>query len=151
MLSAFSTMAIGLTTQREGGTLKRLRGTPLPPWVFMAAQVVRAILLIACGAVPRPAVPGALTFRGPADTDALRELLRELVRGDVQRVAFVVPAGAAWALPAYELALLTARHLAGQSVRGAELTLLTPEEAPLAVFGAAASTAIGELLDATQL
>lgn len=47
MLSAFSTMAIGLTTQRESGQLKRLRGTPLPPWVFMAAQVVRAILLIA--------------------------------------------------------------------------------------------------------
>ena len=47
MLSAFSTMAIGLTAQREGGTLKRLRGTPMPPWVFMAAQVVRAILLIA--------------------------------------------------------------------------------------------------------
>lgn len=46
MLSAFSTMAIGLTTQRESGQLKRLRGTPLPPWVFMAAQVVRAILLI---------------------------------------------------------------------------------------------------------
>lgn len=47
MLTAFSTMAIGLTTQRESGTLKRLRGTPLPPWVFMAAQVVRAVLLIA--------------------------------------------------------------------------------------------------------
>jgi ABC-2 type transport system permease protein len=46
MLSAFSTMAIGLTTQRESGQLKRLRGTPLPPWVFMVAQVVRAILLI---------------------------------------------------------------------------------------------------------
>lgn len=47
MLSAFSTMAIGLTTQRESGQLKRLSGTPLPPWVFMVAQVVRAILLIA--------------------------------------------------------------------------------------------------------
>lgn len=46
MLSAFSTMAIGLTAQRESGQLKRLRGTPLPPWVFLAAQVFRAILLI---------------------------------------------------------------------------------------------------------
>jgi ABC-2 type transport system permease protein len=46
MLSAFSTMAIGLTAQRESGQLKRLRGTPLPPWTFMAAQVVRAIVLI---------------------------------------------------------------------------------------------------------
>jgi ABC-2 type transport system permease protein len=47
MLSAFSTMAIGLTTQRESGQLKRLRGTPLPAWVFLAAQVLRSILLIA--------------------------------------------------------------------------------------------------------
>ncbi|MBA3717247.1 MAG: ABC transporter permease [Actinobacteria bacterium] len=46
MLSAFSTMAIGLVAQRESGQLKRLRGTPLPPWVFMVAQVLRAILLI---------------------------------------------------------------------------------------------------------
>ena len=46
MLSAFSTVAIGLTTQRESGQLKRLRGTPLPPWVFLAAQVVRSILLV---------------------------------------------------------------------------------------------------------
>jgi ABC-2 type transport system permease protein len=46
MLSAFSTMAIGLTAQRESGQLKRLRGTPLPPSIFMVAQVVRAILLI---------------------------------------------------------------------------------------------------------
>jgi ABC-2 type transport system permease protein len=46
MLSAFSTMAIGLVTQRESGQLKRLRGTPLRPWVFMVAQVIRAVLLI---------------------------------------------------------------------------------------------------------
>jgi len=46
MLSAFSTMAIGLVAQRESGQLKRLRGTPLPPWVFMVAQVMRAIILI---------------------------------------------------------------------------------------------------------
>lgn len=46
MLSAFSTIAIGLVNMRESGQLKRLRGTPLPPWVFMVAQVIRSVLLI---------------------------------------------------------------------------------------------------------
>jgi ABC-2 type transport system permease protein len=47
MMSAFSTLAIGLTTQRESGQLKRLRGTPLPSWTFIGAQVLRSIVLVA--------------------------------------------------------------------------------------------------------
>ena len=35
-------------------------------------------LLIACGAEPRPAVPGAITFRGPADTGKIEQLLAEI-------------------------------------------------------------------------
>jgi sulfide:quinone oxidoreductase len=65
-------------------------------------------LLIACGAVPATAVPGALTFRGPADTEAFTGLLGELEAGSVRRLVFAVPWGAVWALPLYELALMTA-------------------------------------------
>jgi ABC-2 type transport system permease protein len=46
MMSAFSTLAISLTTQRESGQLKRLRGTPLPPWAFMTAQILRSLVLV---------------------------------------------------------------------------------------------------------
>jgi sulfide:quinone oxidoreductase len=112
-----------------------------------AEQAVRYDhLLVACGTSPKPAVPGALTFRGPADTDAFRRLLDELRRGEAHRVVFAVPAGTSWALPAYELALLTARHVAGQGIGSVELTLVTPEREPLAIFGAAASAAIAEQL-----
>ena len=48
-------------------------------------------LLLACGAVPEPAVAGALTFRGPADSPRMRELLGEIERGEVAKVAFAVP------------------------------------------------------------
>jgi ABC-2 type transport system permease protein len=41
-LSTFTTLAISLTTQRERGQLKRYRGTPMPPWTFIAGQIVRA-------------------------------------------------------------------------------------------------------------
>ena len=58
-LSTFTTLAVSLTTQRENGQLKRYRGTPMPPWTFIAAQIVRATtqallmtaLLLAVGAL----------------------------------------------------------------------------------------------------
>jgi ABC-2 type transport system permease protein len=45
-MSCFNTLAISLTTQRETGQLKRLRGTPMPAWTFVAAQIVRSIAMV---------------------------------------------------------------------------------------------------------
>ena len=104
-------------------------------------------LLIACGAVPTTAVPGALTFRGPADSGRMRELLDELDRGGIARVAFAVPWGATWALPAYELALMTAAHLSAVGTYAVELSIVTPEHEPLQLFGKPASEAVRGLLD----
>ena len=105
------------------------------------------MLLIACGAAPKPAVEGALTFRGPADTSRIEQLLAEIERGEVRRVAFAVPAGAVWSLPAYELALLTASWLDDRSIDGVELALVTPEDEPLRIFGPEPSAAVQALLD----
>jgi sulfide:quinone oxidoreductase len=105
------------------------------------------VLLVACGASPTPAVPGALTFRGPADTERIRQLLEEIVAGQVGRVAFVVPWGAVWSLPIYELALMTAAYLAERELVRVELALVTPEEVPLQLFGRAGSEAVRELLE----
>jgi ABC-2 type transport system permease protein len=44
-LSTFTNLAISLTTQRETGQLKRLRGTPMPAWTFVAAQVMRSAVI----------------------------------------------------------------------------------------------------------
>ena len=104
------------------------------------------VLLVACGAVPAVAVPGALTFRGPADTDRMRRLLEEISAGAVRRIAFVVPSGSVWSLPIYELALMTAAY-AREHKLDVELALVTPEEEPLQLFGDAASRAVRGLLD----
>jgi ABC-2 type transport system permease protein len=45
MMATFSTLAIALTTQRETGMLKRYRGTPVPAWTFIAAQVASSIVM----------------------------------------------------------------------------------------------------------
>ena len=75
-----------------------------------------------------------------------RALLERLVNGADQRLSFVNPAGVSWTLPLYELALLTASHLADRGVIGVELTVVTPEADPLAVFGPAASRMLRSLL-----
>jgi sulfide:quinone oxidoreductase len=102
-------------------------------------------LVVACGALPRPALPGALTFRGPADSDRFRSLLDEAESGHVRSIAFVLPRTGVWPLPLYELALLTATRLGQQNE--VELALVTPESAPLSLFGDAASEGARELLE----
>jgi sulfide:quinone oxidoreductase len=101
--------------------------------------------LLALGAVTRPAVPGALTFAGPAEETAVAQVIDEAVTTGVGRIVFAVPSGAGWPLPAYELALLSAARLSDAGV-ATEIVLVTPEDAPLALFGPRASDAIAELL-----
>ena len=110
-------------------------------------QIPYEMLLVACGALPFPAVPGALMFRGPADIELIEHLLEEIVGGAVRSLAFVIPWGAVWSLPAYELALLTAKHLRERGVKDVDLTLVTPEAEPLELFGPPASAATRALLD----
>lgn len=105
------------------------------------------VLLVALGATPEPVVPGALTFAGPADALALRQALDDLRRGDARSIAFALPVGASWPLPLYELALMTQAALAADRVTGVEITIATPEETPLRMFGPAAAADLTELLE----
>lgn len=104
------------------------------------------VLAIAVGARPREALSGALTFPGQGSSRSFRGLLSELSAGKVGRLAFAVPNGIAWALPIYELALMTATFAAAHGLDDLEITLVTPEEAPLGLFGRRASNAVGALL-----
>jgi sulfide:quinone oxidoreductase len=108
-------------------------------------------LLVACGAIPKVAIGGALTFRGPADSDAFRSLLVEIEAGGVRRVAFAVPWGAAWVLPLYELVLMTAAWVRARRLFDVELTVVTPEDEPLELFGRVASETVRDLLDEREI
>ena len=104
-------------------------------------------LVIATGAVRLPAVPGALTFSERRDIAPLKRLLGEVEQGRVTKIGFVVPSGAGWPLPIYELALLTSTWAERHGQTSVEITLATPEWGPLALFGEAGSMSVRELLD----
>jgi len=102
-------------------------------------------LLLATGARSVPAYRHALNWNEAAGTEKLGGLLRDIEQGYVRRLAFVVPPGPGWPLPAYELALLTAHQAFAMGVQP-QITLITGEVAPLAVFGPRASAAVTEEL-----
>jgi sulfide:quinone oxidoreductase len=104
-------------------------------------------LLVALGARPRVALDRTLTFQGPESGAPLEELLDEALSGEVRRIVFAVPSGVAWPLPLYELALLTGTYLVDRGAE-VEIELVTPEDRPLGLFGAQASDALEELLEA---
>ena len=105
------------------------------------------ILVVAVGAQSTPAVPGSVTVTGPSYTSRFRTVLRKLDERRIRRIAFAVPGGVSWPLPLYELALMTGTHAAERGLRKYALSLVTPEEEPLQLFGAAASAAVRALLD----
>jgi sulfide:quinone oxidoreductase len=106
------------------------------------------VLLVAVGARATASIPGSVMIQGPGYTGRFRTVLRELDERRVGNIAFAVPPGASWPLPLYELALMTAAHVAERGLRKVRISLVTPEQQPLELFGTSASKTVRELLDA---
>jgi sulfide:quinone oxidoreductase len=104
-------------------------------------------LVLALGARRDTWLRGAIGFGGRGDAEPLRELLALLDSGQARRVAFAAPPGERWSLPLYELALLTAAHLRERGINP-RVTVVTPEETPIAAFGPLCSDAVVTLLAA---
>jgi sulfide:quinone oxidoreductase len=106
-------------------------------------------LVLAIGAHPDRewTSEGALTYHDGRDGPAYRLLLHQLREGRINKLAFVKPSGASWPLPLYDLALMTAAECAEHDLSQVELSLITPEEEPLGIFGSPASAAVRRLLD----
>jgi sulfide:quinone oxidoreductase len=108
-------------------------------------------LVLATGARATPAYERAITFGEDVHEEALHGMLRDAEEGYVDRVAFVVPNETTWALPLYELALMTARQAWSMGADRVRFVLVTPEERPLASFGAEASHAVAALLESSSI
>jgi len=138
--------------ESAGASLRPTKVTAVDPGARLVVTEEGTIpydaLLLALGARSLEAVPGALAFRGPQDSQALAALLDDALAGEVRQIVFAVPAGVTWPLPLYELALLTRETLIDRVALNVTVTLVTPEEAPLGIFGTAGAAAMRELLEA---
>ena len=110
-----------------------------------AAQIEYDALIVALGAVARPRYEHALTIDDRHMDETLHGLLQDVEGGYTRRIAFVSPPRMPWQLPLYELALMTAAR-AFDSGADLRITIITPEDSPLAIFGDAASDAVAQLL-----
>ncbi len=106
-------------------------------------------LIVAVGAIAEPALAHSLTFG--SDPLKLNGLLADLEQGWSRSVAFVAPKGCTWPLPLYELALMTAEQVRSMDMDRIELHLVTPELAPLDIFGGVASGMVRRLLDDARI
>lgn len=105
-------------------------------------------LVVANGVRMLWSVPGAVTFWGVADEGQVGDVIADLRARHLRDLVFTMPGGRSWALPLYELALLGATELAKAEGGGrTRLTIVTPEDAPLEIFGRRAAEQMGQLLE----
>jgi sulfide:quinone oxidoreductase len=109
------------------------------------AELAYDALVLALGARAHPRYEHTLTIDDHRMDETLHGLIQDVEGQYVRNLAFVIPGRMAWPLPIYELALMTAARAYDASVELA-VTIVTPEESPLAIFGLGASGAVAELL-----
>jgi sulfide:quinone oxidoreductase len=108
------------------------------------------VLVVALGGRARPAFVGVETFWSDSSVD-VDELIARAAGSDSRRLTLVVPPRTTWPLPLYELALQIRRRSEDGGHGDLGLRLMTPEDAPLGVFGSVASAALAELLEARRI
>ncbi len=123
-------------------------------WVVAPERVVHTdsgaqhpydALVLGLGARVHVRYEHAITIDDGRLDEQLHGLIQDVEGGYVKRLAFVIPPRMAWPLPIYELAMMTATRAYDMGVEIA-VTILTPEDRPLAIFGDGAAGAVSKLL-----
>jgi sulfide:quinone oxidoreductase len=114
------------------------------------SQVDYDALVLALGARAKPRYPHAITIDDRRMDEILHGIIQDVEGSYVKSLAFVSPGRMAWPLPLYELALMTAARAYDMNVKLA-VTMVTPEDSPLAIFGQNASNAVTELLERSNI
>ena len=78
--ATMQSLAMSLTIAREDGRLKRGRGTPMPPWVFIAGRVGNAIVVSLLMLLLLAAI-GKIAFTVPIPWSRLPEIIFTLAVG----------------------------------------------------------------------
>jgi len=108
-------------------------------------------LVVCVGGRADPAYHDAETFWSNSGDLAVNELIERADDSAQGTLALVAPPRTAWPLPLYELALMLRRRAIELGRAELAIRLLTPEDAPLLIFGRPASDAVAELLAARRI
>ncbi len=73
-------LALIMTSRRERGVLKRLRGTPLPPWIFMTSQAIAGFVISLIMAIIITGM-GALLYGVSLNVESIPALLLTILLG----------------------------------------------------------------------
>jgi sulfide:quinone oxidoreductase len=103
-------------------------------------------LLLAVGARSAPPLAHVTTFDDARADETYLGIVQDIEEGYNKRLAIVVPEGPTWPFPAYELALQTADRAYAAGFDDLDITLVTPEDKPVQVFGERASAVVEEML-----
>jgi sulfide:quinone oxidoreductase len=123
-------------------------------WIDPARQTIHTkadeaieydALMLTLGASISKRYPHALTIDDRDLGETMHGLIRDVEGGYIHKLAFLAPGRIAWPLPLYELALMTAGRAYDMDIK-LGVTIVTPEDSPLAIFGSPASSTIAELL-----
>ena len=128
-------------------------------WVDPAGQIAHTeageqfsydALVLALGAKAIPLYRHAITIDDRRLDEILHGLIQDIEGGYIHSLAFVAPGRMPWQLALYEIALMTAGRAYDMGIELA-VTILSPEDAPLAIFGSGASSAVGEMLERAHI
>jgi sulfide:quinone oxidoreductase len=108
-------------------------------------------LLLAIGARLTNPFEHVTLFDDAHADEAYRGIVQDVEEGYTRSLAFLLPEGPAWLLPAYELALMTAERAGSMGEEGLGIDVVTPESAPLAALGETVSGAVSELLESARV
>lgn len=109
------------------------------------AELSYDALLVCLGTSSHARYEHATTLDDAHMDELVHGLVQDIEDGYVHRLAIVVPDPVPWPLPGYELSLMASER-AWDMQTDLSVTLLTPEHAPLASFGAEASPVVAQLL-----
>src|ERR1700749_2738990 len=110
-------------------------------------QISYDALMLAIGAGLQPRYRHALTIDDRKLDEQLHGLIQDVEGGYIHKLAFIIPSRMPWPLPIYELALMTAQRADDMNAQ-TSITLVTPEDAPLAIFGDEVSSRMERLREA---
>lgn len=108
-------------------------------------------LVVCIGGRNRAPFAGVESFAATSGDLAVNDLVKKAADSPSATLALLVPPATSWSLPLYELALLLRRRSEELDRHELRLRLVTPESAPLVIFGEPAAEAVASLMSARRV